>query len=446
MRLFLRLCLFSLTIFAATAVYSGDSFISSAQQPPIQPGQVIISELRFRGPNGIRDEFIELYNKTDNAIFVQAVDTTGGWAVVASNGEVSGPVCTIPNGTQIPARGHYLCANLDPEFGSGYSLGAYPSGNPTPAASPSGFAGTTPDRAFVIDDLPDGFGVALFATQGGTNLNAQTRLDAFGFTQSPALFKEGNGFPVVPAGTAEHTLYRDLRGSTPKDTNDNAADFLFVATEVSLQTPLLGAPGPENTNSPVQRNAGIKATLIDPSVSASAPPNRERRPNFEPNANLGTLRIRRRFTNSTGASVTRLRFRVVDITTLGNENSCGGAGPCADVRALTSTDGEAGAGGGQLVIVRGVRLERDPPAQPNGGGFNSSLSADHINLALPLAPGASVNIEFKLGVMRTGTFRFLVNIEAETQTPQTVNFTDKSRAKTRARRQEGLRVGELLER
>jgi len=29
-----------------------------------------------------------------------------------------------------------------------------------------------------------------------------------------------------------------------------------------------------------------------------------------------------------------------------------------------------------------------------------------------IAPGASVNVQFRLGVMTNGTFRFLVNVEA----------------------------------
>jgi hypothetical protein len=68
--------------------------------------------------------------------------------------------------------------------------------------------------------------------------------------------------------------------------------------------------------------------------------------------------------------------------------------------------------GGQVVTVRGLRLE-EPPAQPAGGGYNASLSADFITLDTPLPPGQSVNVEFKLGVMRTGSFRFIVNIEAQ---------------------------------
>ncbi|HEY9403400.1 MAG TPA: hypothetical protein VIQ24_12115 [Pyrinomonadaceae bacterium] len=48
----------------------------------------------------------------------------------------------------------------------------------------------------------------------------------------------------------------------------------------------------------------------------------------------GTLSIQRRFKNTTGAPVTRLRFRVVDITTL---NSPAATSPQADMRVITST-------------------------------------------------------------------------------------------------------------
>jgi hypothetical protein len=61
--------------------------------------------------------------------------------------------------------------------------------------------------------------------------------------------------------------------------------------------------------------------------------------------------------------------------------------------------------------VRGTLLEI-PPNQPNGGGFNSSLSAGAVTLATPLAPGQSINVRFLLGVQQTGTFKFIVNIEA----------------------------------
>ena len=397
---------------AAAALTCGVIFASrpAVAQTQIQAGQVVISELRLRGPAGSNDEFVELYNNTNQAIVVQATDGSAGWSVVISSGQVQGTLFTIPNGTTIPARGHYLGANAQ-----GYSLGGYPSGNPNvltdapSVAAVSAFATATPNATWDID-VADGSGVALFSTTNGTNLTAATRLDAFGYTGSPALFREGTGFANVVTANTEHTYYRDLRSTLPQDTNNNAADFLLVGTAISLQITRLGAPGPENLASPIVNNTTIVGTLLDPAVGQSSPPNRERRPNVEPNADLGVLLIRRTITNNTGQPVSRLRFRVINTTTTGTPGAeCGGT--CADVRALTSQDGEA-AVGGQVVTVRGVRLE-EPPSQPAGGGYNAGLSADFITLGTPLLSGQSVNLVFKLGVMRSGSFRFIVNIEAQ---------------------------------
>jgi hypothetical protein len=240
-------------------------------------------------------------------------------------------------------------------------------------------------------------------------------LDAFGFTTSPALFREGAGFPTIPNTSNEHTLFRNLASSIPKDTNDNAADFLFVATTGSIQTQLNGSPGPENRCSPVVNNTTIAVALLDPTVSSATPPNRVRTTAPEPNGPLGALHVRRTFTNNTGLPVSRLRFRTIDITTRG---TCP-TGSCADLRVLTSSDGSATLSNGTVVTIRGVRLEASPtgPFTPEGGGYNASTSADFITLATPLMPGQSVNIDFKTGVFRGGAFRFFMNIEALNGTP-----------------------------
>ena len=412
MHLYQRLSAFAFAALVCGTIFAGRP---ASAQTQIQAGQVLISEFRLRGPAGVEDEFVELYNNTDQPIVVQATDTSAGWTVAISNGQLTGPLFTIPNGTLIPARGHLLGVNVN-----GYSLCNYPSGNATGAPAPpltqcvqnglnGTFTHTTPDRTWDFD-VPDGSGVALFSTTNGPNFTAATRLDAVGFSSSPALYKEGTGFPNVVTANTEHTYYRNLRSTLPQDTNNNAADFLLVGQAISLQVTRLGTPGPENLASPVVNNTTIAGTLLDPAFGQSSPPNRERRPNVEPNADLGVLLIRRTITNNTGQPVSRLRFRVINTTTVGTPGAeCGGT--CADVRALTSQDGEA-AVGGQVVQVRGLRLE-EPPAQPAGGGYNASLSADFITRATPLPAGQSVNIVFKLGVMRSGTFRFIVNIEAQ---------------------------------
>jgi hypothetical protein len=118
--------------------------------------------------------------------------------------------------------------------------------------------------------------------------------------------------------------------------------------------------------------------------------------------------------NNTGAAVTRLRFRIVDISTISVP------GGIADIRALTSTNvvvsgitdnGTCTAAGQSTpctITVLGTTLET-PPSQAIGGGHNSTMT---INLGTPLAAGASINLQFLLGVQQTGSFKFFFNIEA----------------------------------
>jgi hypothetical protein len=194
----------------------------------------------------------------------------------------------------------------------------------------------------------------------------------------------------------------------PQDTNNNASDFVLVSTDgnVGALTAVLGAPGPENLASPVQRNAAFKASLIDPGAASTAHPNRSRNgPATGPNAAFGTITFRRRFTNSTGVSVTRLRFRIVNVTA--------GIAPAgtADLRALSSGSVTVTLSSGSSLFVQGTTLET-PPAQPNGGGLNSTLSAGTVTSMTPIANGGAVDLQFVLGVQQEGTFSFLVNVEA----------------------------------
>jgi hypothetical protein len=45
-----------------------------------------------------------------------------------------------------------------------------------------------------------------------------------------------------------------------------------------------------------------------------------------------------------------------------------------------------------------------------GGALNTTMGT--ILLPKPLAPGASANMEFRLGVVQTGSFKFFFNVEA----------------------------------
>jgi hypothetical protein len=142
-----------------------------------------------------------------------------------------------------------------------------------------------------------------------------------------------------------------------------------------------------------------------------------------PNA-YGTLSIQRRFKNSTNTPITRLRFRVVDITTL---NSPVASSPQADLRVLSSTGVVTNSQGQEVVTVTGLTVEQ-APAPPGGGGLNSTLT-----VVLPgsmLAPGNTIDVQFLLGVQQQGSFRFLVNVEALTgTTPDPLGATKASGTK-----------------
>jgi hypothetical protein len=225
----------------------------------------------------------------------------------------------------------------------------------------------------------------------------------------------------------EHSFVREFTlvnndVPTPTDTNDNAVDFTFVDTNATSAGAgqQLGAPGPENLSSPpLKKYSQVGAQLLDQTQPASGSRNRVRDLTVVPNGPLGTLSVRRRFINNTGAPLTKLRFLIYDITSLPAP-----AGT-ADLRAITSGD----------VVVTGVldtanctalgspatppcsvtaqaTMLETPPNQPNGGGLNSSVAAGTVTMGTPLPAGASININFLFGVHQAGTFRVFVFVEA----------------------------------
>ncbi|HYG10202.1 MAG TPA: M36 family metallopeptidase, partial [Pyrinomonadaceae bacterium] len=368
-------------------------------------GDLVISEFRLRGANGENDEFIELYNRTNSPIIVTTFDGSAGFTLaVPDTGGALSVLATIPSGAVIPARGHYLVANNGV---NGYSLSNY-----------GGTDKALPDATYATN-IPDGSGIALFRTSTPANFTLANRLDAAGHSLAPPLYREGAGIAGVPTANGQYSYVRNLTTGFPQDTNDNFNDFLFVATEGEAlfgsdnDIPVLGSPGPENRFSPIQRNAVVKASLIDPGCSGggsatSACARVRTGAGANPdNAAFGTLLIRRKFRNTTSEPVRQLRFRAVNITTLGNRQ----AGE-ADLRLLSSSDVEATDSNGNPVFIEGVTLEEMPSPQVQGAGLNSTVRLSRITMGAPLAPGAAVNLQFRLGVMVDGSFRFLVNVEA----------------------------------
>jgi len=375
----------------------------------IAAAQLIISEFRVRGPNGANDEFIELYNNSGADHTVAGGGT--GYAVAASNGVAR---CVVPNGTVIPNRGHYLCVNS-----VGYSLASYPAGNGTTA---------TGDATYTTD-IPDNAGIAIFNTSVAVDFTLANRLDAVGSTsEANTLYKEGTGYPALTPFSIDYSFYRDNCGKagsittfgactvdTPIDTNNNAADFIFVDTNGTSAGAgqRLGAPGPENLSSPIQRNASFAVGLLDTCVAPASPPNRVRDFTSDPanNSTFGTLDIRRTVTNNTGGNVTRIRWRVIDVTTFPAPSGIADLRPRTSTAVVVTVDRPPCGSGTSNVTVQGTTLEQ-PPSQPNGGGFNSSMSSGTVTLATPLANGASLDVRFLLGIQQTGSFKFFINVEA----------------------------------
>jgi hypothetical protein len=402
--------------------------------------QVLISEFRLRGPNGENDEFIKIYNNTDSDITVgdnnpvtcaaqvisNPIDdpfTNCGWAIVDTLGAVTNspiPRVVIPLGEIIPARGHFLIANNGT---GGYSLSSYAAPDLTYGPPAYGDADYT--------------GLALFKTADRAQFNSTNLYDAVGFygiNTSSGLYREGNGLSST-AGISTDGQYSFVRKipvatANAQDTGDNAADFVFVATDGGTYSgllALLGAPGPQNSTGPVKRNItdtspGFITGLVDPNRSLAQSPHQVRE-----NTSYGsTVKIRRKYTNNTGGTISQFRFRIVDLTTLNAPNLYSGATQL-DLRAVTSdTETISLVAGGTQDVQRFTLEYADGTNQPdqstNGGGVNSSLAAGTLSggtftLSTPLAQGDSiyVNLWFRVAAPLTGSgkFRFALIIEAQ---------------------------------
>jgi Calx-beta domain len=386
-----------------------------------QPGTLLISELRTSGPDGAGDDFVEIYNNSDLPHTVNAPDGTAGYGLFKMGATCGGtPVLIglILNGTVIPARGHFLFV------GSFYSLRDY----------------TVGDQA-MISDIENDRNVGLFSTSSLAAISTANRFDAVGFGSNTSanceLFREGPTLTPLAGSVLEWSYQRDLCGKLAnpavfgacpanglhKDSNSNTQDFFFADT-AGTNTAAgqhLGAPGPEALTDPLLANSTIAALLLDATQSISVAPNRVRDLTPDPanHSPLGTVSFRRRFVNNTGAPVTRLRFRVIDISTIPapagvadfrarNSGSVVVSNINDPATCLASTGSAATP---CTVNVLGTTLET-PPAQPNGGGNNSTLAAGTVTLATPLAPGASINLQLLAGVHASGSFKFFLNVEA----------------------------------
>src|SRR6185369_1933112 len=176
---------------------------------------VVISEFRVRGPQGGKDEFIELYNLSSSPVNI------GGWKVNGSNNAgTTSTRATIASGVVINPGCHYLLTN---SASSGYS------GN------------VTGDQTYSTGVTDDG-GIAL--------LNGATVIDAVGMSAGSA-YKEGTPLASLGSTNANRGYERKPGGTAGSgtDTDSNTSDF-------QLKTP----SDPQNSSSAcVGQSTGITA-------------------------------------------------------------------------------------------------------------------------------------------------------------------------------------------
>lgn len=207
-----------------------------------------VSELRFRGPTGGNDEFVELVN---TGVTRQSI--AGLRLVGCSTSGPSGTRATVPPSRSIPPGGRYLFANN--ASGTG---GQYPS--------------TLPRDQNYATGISDNGGVQIANASGAV-------LDQVGSSASAC--KEGTGL-TIPTSNGDNSFERKSGGT--QDTNDNAADFTgpkannaTACGEACDDTATPGDPAarvtqtsPANGAVNVPRDTNVQVTFSEP-VNAAAP-------------------------------------------------------------------------------------------------------------------------------------------------------------------------------
>jgi hypothetical protein len=354
---------------------------------------LVISEFRTSGPSGSADEYVEIYNNSNSSITIAAPGI--GCALVKSGAAAADPgivVGLIPNGTVIPARGHFLFG------GSTYSLANYGGTN---SAAPN-----IPLAADIENDR----GIALFNTSDPAGFILANRLDAVGSSNATvsSLYKEGTGYIPVSGSTLNYCFQRKTKGEVVQDADNNSTDLIFI-DNAATNTPAgqsLGVPGPQNLTSPIVFGNSIRVTPADATKAPNAAPNFLREVISDPanNSTFGTIALRFKVENIGAQAITRLRLRIDSITTALSVPGF------ADLRLRNSSSASIIVEGPTIVSALGLTLEQ-PPVQSSGGGFNSSMTFGTITLGTPFAAGASLYINLVFGVQQQGLFNLIFTPE-----------------------------------
>jgi uncharacterized repeat protein (TIGR01451 family) len=174
--------------------------------PVANPGDVVISEFRFRGPSGANDEFIELYNRT-----TAPIDISGYKIFRSNNAGTTTLTATINASVSLGPGCHYLLTNSN-------------------ASGP--YSGSVAGDQTYSTGITDDGGIAL-TIPGGTATTGI--IDQVGLSAGSA-YKEGT--TLAPLTTNVNQSYERKPGGAfgnGTDTNNNASDFLLNAASSNPQ-------------------------------------------------------------------------------------------------------------------------------------------------------------------------------------------------------------------
>ncbi len=297
---------------ALTATYSGDDVYQGSVTNTLDvgvtapSGLLTVTQLRFSGPGGESDAYVDLENTSTTASLPLA-----GWSlgVDSSSGTAA---LSLPSPVTLPPGGAFLVA------GSAYSLDTSPNEVAAPDVTSS--------------ELTGALGVQVDPPSTGGNPT-----DAVGYPVTSGYYR-GSGLPHLFGSPSDQYAFIRLGSQAqPTDTGNNATDFQLVSTDAasfplsgggSTQS-MLGSPSPLSSTSAQQSNATMPSTLLDPSAPASSCPNRT-----STTGTPGTLVVNRTITNTTGRPVTALELRITSLT----EQYGPPSGAHAWLRAASSAD------------------------------------------------------------------------------------------------------------
>ena len=378
---------------------------------PAADGQLIISEFRVRGPNGANDEFIEIYNNSGADHTVARRRHRVRRRGLGRRGPLRHPQRHGHSRT----AGHYLCVNS-----VGYSLASYPAGNGTTA---------TGDATYTTD-IPDNAGIAIFNTSVGANFTLANRLDAVGSTsEANTLYKEGTGYPALTPFSIDYSFYRDNCGKIGLDHDVRPVHDLDPQGHEQQRGRLhlrrhqrhLGrrraAARCARAGEPVQPDPAqrvVRRRSARPVRGVCLAPEPRPRLHLRPGEQLHLRHARHpphghQQHGRQRHAAALAHHRPDDLPrALAASPTCGRARP----RPSSSPSTARRAARARATSPCRARRSSSRRRQPNGGGFNSSLSSGTVTLATPLANGASLDLRFLLGIQQTGSFKFFINIEA----------------------------------